>query len=119
VLLALWVAASRFVTMSPNARTREQATTRLRSVEAEIRALGVRRLALFGSVLRNEARPDSDVDVLVEFDQARKNFDNFLALADLLQGVLERRVEIVTTEALSPFLGPHILAEAADVLQAA
>jgi predicted nucleotidyltransferase len=42
-----------------------------------------------------------------------------MALADLLESVLERQVELVTTEALSPYLGPHILAEAADVLRAA
>jgi len=64
----------------------------------EITSLGVRRLALFGSVVRNEARPDSDVDVLVEFDPARKTFDNFLALSELLERLLDHRVELVTTE---------------------
>jgi len=105
--------------MSPAALTRDQAISRLQAVEADIRSLGVRRLALFGSVLRNEARPDSDVDLLVEFHPHLKSFDHFLALAELLESVLERRVEIVTTEALSPYIGPHILAEAADVLRAA
>ena len=47
--------------------TRDQAIRRLLAAEAEIRALGVNRLALFGSELRGEARPDSDVDILVEF----------------------------------------------------
>jgi len=79
----------------------------------------IRRLALFGSVLRNEARPDSDVDVLVEFTPAEKTFDRFMALADLLEDTLEHPVEVVTTESLSPFIGPHILAEARDVLRAA
>ena len=105
--------------MSPNALSREEAVRRLQAVEAEIRLLGVRRLALFGSVLRGEARPDSDVDLLVEFAPGEKSFDRFMALADLLESVLERSVELVTTEALSPYIGPHILAEAADVLRAA
>ena len=105
--------------MNPTALTRDQAISRLRSIELDVLALGVRRLALFGSVLRNEARPDSDVDILVEFDPDQKSFDRFLALAELLEGALERRVELVTTEALSPFIGPHILAEATDVLRAA
>ncbi len=99
--------------------TRDEAIRRLQTVESEIRRLGVRRLALFGSVLRNEARPDSDVDVLVEFAPTEKTFDRFMALADLLEDTLERRVEVVTTESLSPFIGPHILAEATDVLRAA
>jgi predicted nucleotidyltransferase len=42
-----------------------------------------------------------------------------MALADLLERTLEHRVEVVTTESLSPFIGPHILAEATDVLRAA
>lgn len=98
--------------------TRDQAIERLHAAESEIRDLGVRRLALFGTVLRDEARVDSDVDVLVEFEPAQKNFDHFLALVNLLEQRLEHRVEVVTTEALSPFIAPHILAEAADVVLA-
>jgi predicted nucleotidyltransferase len=99
--------------------TREEAIRRLQAAESEIRSLGVERLALFGSVLRNEARVDSDVDVLVEFVPGQKSFDHLLALSDLLEERLERPVEVITTEALSPFLGPRILAEALDVLRAA
>jgi predicted nucleotidyltransferase len=105
--------------MSTTALSRRDATARLMALEAEIRTLGVRRLALFGSVLRDEARPDSDVDLLVEFLPGQKTFDRFMALADLLEDALERKVELVTTEALSPYIGPHILAEAADVVRAA
>jgi predicted nucleotidyltransferase len=107
--------------MSTIALTRDEAMRRLQTVEVEveIRRLGVRRRALFGSVLRNEARPDNDVDVLVEFTPAEKTFDRFMALADLLEDTLGHPVEVVTTESLSPFIGPHILAEAKDVLPAA
>ena len=100
------------------ALTRDQVIERLRGVEPDIRGLGVRRLALFGSVARGEARPHSDVDLLVEFSPGQKNFDRFLALSELLEQLLGRPVELVTTEALSPYIGPHILAEAADVLRA-
>src|ERR1041385_3884683 len=99
--------------------TREQAIDRLVSSEPEIRALGVQRLALFGSVARDRARLDSDVDLLVHFAPGMKTYGRFLALAELLEARLGRRVELVTTEALSPFLGPRILAEAEDVLRAA
>jgi uncharacterized protein len=105
--------------MVTEALTRSDAIQRLRAAEGEIRSLGVRRLALFGSVLRNQARFDSDVDILVEFGPAQKSFDRFLALAELLEARLGRSVELVTTEALSPFLGPRILAEAEDVVRAA
>ncbi len=81
--------------------------------------IGVARLALFGSVLRNEAGPNSDVDVLVEFVPGGKSFARFLAVAELVEARLGHRVELVTREALSPFIGPRILTEAQDVLRAA
>jgi len=99
--------------------TREQAIERLVASEPEIRALGVKRLALFGSVARGQARPDSDVDLLVQFFPGAKTYGRFLDLSELLEARLGRRVELVTLEALSPFLGPRILAEAEDVLRAA
>ena len=105
--------------MNQSRLTRDEAIACLLASECEIRALGVERLALFGSVLRGEARPDSDVDLLVQFSPGAKTFDHFLALFDLLEERLGRRVELVTTEALSPFIGPRILAEAQDVLRAA
>ena len=105
--------------MGTDTLTRELVEARLHGVEADMFGLGVRRLALFGSVLRNEARPESDVDLLVEFAPGQKSFDRFLALCELLESQLGHRVDLITTEALSPFLGPHILAEAADVIRAA
>ena len=73
--------------------------------------------ALFGSVLRGQPRVDSDVNVLVEFVPGAKTYTQFLALTNLLEQRLGRRVELVTREALSPFIGPRILAEASDVLE--
>jgi len=105
--------------MTTPVRTRDEVLERIREAEAEIRSLGVRRLALFGSFARSEARPDSDVDLLVEFASGQKSFDRFNRLYDLLEERLARRVELVTTEALSPYIGPHILAEAEDVVPAA
>lgn len=99
--------------------TREQAIERLVASEPDIRALGVQRLALFGSVARGQARSNGDVDLLVQFCPGAKTYDRFLALSELLEARLGRRVELVTLEALSPFLGPRILAEAEDVLRAA
>lgn len=105
--------------MTSTALTRQDVVERLAACESEILALGVQRLALFGSVLHDQARPDSDVDMLVGFQAGSKTFDRFLALAELLESRLDRRVELVTLEALSPYLGPSILADAEDVLRAA
>jgi predicted nucleotidyltransferase len=91
----------------------------IQRAEAQLRTYGVRRLALFGSVARGDARPQSDIDLLVQFEPETKTYDNFLRVSELLEELLGCRVELVTTEALSPFIGPHILAEAVDVLRAA
>lgn len=99
--------------------TRKQAILRLTESEPEIRALGVQRLAIFGSVARGQARVDSDVDLLVQFAPGAKTYSHFLSLSELLEARLGRRVELVTVEALSPFFGPRILAEAEDVLRGA
>jgi len=99
--------------------TRQSAVELLTGSEQEIRALGVDRLALFGSVSRDEAGPESDVDVLVQFRPGTKSFGRFLELSELLERRLGRPVELVTIEALSPFIGPRILEQAHDVLRAA
>ena len=98
---------------------RDEAVTRLSCCEQDIRALGVVRLALFGSVRRGQAHAESDVDFLVQFAPGSKTYARFFALSELLEKHLGRPVELVTTEALSPFIGPRILAEAQDVLRAA
>lgn len=105
--------------MLETALAREEAIGQLVASEAEIGKLGVQRLALFGSVARGQARIDSDVDLLVQFFPGAKTYDRFLALAELLEERLGRRVELVTVEGLAPFLGPRILSEAVDVLRAA
>jgi hypothetical protein len=67
----------------------------------EFRALGARRLGLFGSFARGEARDDSDVDVYVEFDDTKRTYDNFFALHELLEQLLGRDVDLVTDKALT------------------
>ena len=99
--------------------TRTDVQSQLAAVQPEIFALGVKRLALFGSVGRNTARPDSDIDVLVEFLPGEKTYMHFFDLGELLEGLFGRRVELVTPESLSPFLQRRIFAEATDVFRAA
>jgi predicted nucleotidyltransferase len=106
-------------TMNTAITTKQDIVRVLRGNCHRIQALGVRRLGLFGSFVRGEQRPESDVDLLVEFEPGRKTFDNFMALSFLLEELLQRRVELVTTESLSPYLRPHILDEVEDVALAA
>ena len=69
----------------------------------------LRRLGVFGSFQRDAPNEESDVDLLVEFVPGEKSFDHFMSLSFLLEEELGRPVELVTREALSPHLGPHIL----------
>ncbi len=105
--------------MSEIPLTRDEVFRRLEKIDAELRELGVARLALFGSVLRDEASVGSDVDLLLEFAPGKKSYTAFISIAELLEARLGRRVDLVTIEALSPFIGPRIVAEAQDVLRAA
>ncbi|MFO7898915.1 MAG: nucleotidyltransferase family protein [Planctomycetota bacterium] len=91
----------------------------LQANAARIRELGVRRIGLFGSFVRDEPDPDSDVDVFVEFEPEKETYRNFMDLAFLLEDSFGRRIELVTPESLSPFIGPHILEEVEDVPLAA
>ena len=90
-------------------QTKQDLIGRLRHHRENLRRLGVQRLGLFGSFQRGESEPDSDVDLLVEFVPGEKSFDHFMAVSFLLEEALGRPVELVTREALSPHLGPHIL----------
>ncbi|SPD72107.1 DNA polymerase, beta domain protein region [uncultured Desulfobacterium sp.] len=86
---------------------------------SHLRSLGVRRIGLFGSFVRGEQTPDSDIDLLVEFEQGRKTFDSFMILCFFLEEVLQHKTELVTVESLSPYIGPHILKEVEYVAFAA
>jgi predicted nucleotidyltransferase len=78
----------------------------------------VRVLKLFGSAARGEARPDSDIDLIVEFDGDKSLFD-LIALELELEELLGRDVDLLTEPALSPYLRDRILASAAVVYERA
>ncbi len=72
----------------------------------------IRKLALFGSVLRTDFRPDSDVDVLVEFDRGHVPGLKFFKLERELSEILGRNVDLNTPNFLSPYFRKRVLAEA-------
>jgi uncharacterized protein len=101
------------------ATTKQDVLKTLQRNSSRLQALGVKRIGLFGSFVREEQRSASDIDLLVEFQPGKKSFDNFMELSFLLEEILRRRVELVTTESLSPYLGPRILQEVQFVSLAA
>lgn len=86
----------------------------LKAHAADLRERGVKSLALFGSVARNEDRSGSDVDLLVEFDRPVGLF-HFLRVRRLLAELLECDVDLVTRSALREEMRDDILREAVDV----
>ncbi len=76
----------------------------------------VRSLAVFGSAIHGEARPESDVDILVEFEpDAEIGLFEFVALKNSLSDILDASVDLATPDALHPALKETILREAVHV----
>jgi len=74
----------------------------------------IRRLALFGSVLRDDFGPDSDVDVLVEFEDGHVPGLGFFSMEKELSEILRRKVDLNTPQFLSRYFRDDVLAEAED-----
>src|SRR3954464_8138677 len=90
------------------------------AVSAFCRRHHIRRLALFGSVLRDDFRPDSDVDVLVEFEPGHVPGLAFVSIERELSGLFQgRRVDMVTAKFLSPRIRSQVLASAEPLYVAA
>jgi predicted nucleotidyltransferase len=75
----------------------------------------IRRLAFFGSVLRDDFTPDSDVDVLVEFEPGKTPGFAFFDVEQELSQILDRRVDLRTPRELSKYFRDEVLAEAEEV----
>ncbi len=97
--------------MTTRVEDKEAAESRIMAAREELIALGVTSVGLFGSFVFGKQTPESDIDVLVEFAPEKHSFDNFMELSFLLEDLLGRKVDVVTPEALSPHIGPHILQE--------
>ena len=77
----------------------------------KIRSFGIKSLGIFGSFVREEQRPESDIDLLAEFERESKTFDNFIHACFFFEDLLGRSVELVTVESLSPYIKPYIMKE--------
>ena len=93
------------------ALTKEQILSELAARQQELKQYGVQRIGLFGSFVRNEATNESDIDLLTEFIAEKKTLKNLVHLGDFLEQLFDRKVEIVTPQSLSKYIGPYILNE--------
>ena len=88
-------------------------------IQAFCQARGIRRLALFGSVLRDDFRPESDIDVLVEFLPGVRVGLAFIQMQDDLSALLGRPVDLHTPGSLSKYFREEVLNEAETLYVAA
>ena len=86
---------------------RRTVISRIRRHHAQLTKLGVKSVSIFGSVARGEERPDSDVDILVEF-RGRATLDRYMETKFYLEELLGRKVDLVTPKALKPATKPSI-----------
>jgi len=88
----------------------------LATLEKPLRERGLKSLAVFGSVIRGEARTDSDIDVLVDVEpDVRFSLIDLVALKDFLEDRLNRKVDVVTKSGLESTIRDRVLSEAESV----
>ena len=93
---------------------RDEAIAVLRAHRTDLERFGIKSLALFGSVARDEAGPESDLDLLLEFEGAA-TFDRYMGLKLFLEDLLGSRVDLVMRKALKARLLPSVEREAVRV----
>ena len=102
-----------FALLSKQCFMKKQTVLRkLAELKAPLLQFGVTKLGLFGSTVRGENKPGSDIDVLIDFQPEKETFQNFMAVCDMLENFFKRqKLDIVTIKGLSPYVGQKILKE--------
>jgi uncharacterized protein len=91
----------------------QEILARLRENETALRARGVSHAALFGLRARGDNRPDSDIDIMIEFDPAaRVTVFNYAGLKDYIAGLFDGPVDVVNREGLKPYVRPAATSDA-------
>lgn len=92
--------------------TKEIIKQRIYQNKSQIKKLGIAVIGLFGSYVREEQHEKSDIDLLIDFEEDKESFNNFMEVCYLLEDIFEgEKVEVVTKNGLSPYIGPKILKE--------
>ena len=86
--------------------------SKLKYSKSELNKFGVTRIGLFGSVVKNQSNSDSDVDILIDFRSDLETFENYMNTCNYLEEILKGyKLDIVTENGLSSYIGPYILKE--------
>ena len=92
--------------------TKDYIISAIKTNKETLKMLGIRNVGLFGSYSRDEQSVKSDIDILIDFKPEMENFDNYMAVCDIFEELFKNeKVEIVTINGLSPYIGLKILNE--------
>jgi uncharacterized protein len=92
--------------------SKEYIINTIQSHKDSLEKMGIQKLGIFGSYVRNDQTKSSDIDILVDFYPDLETFDNYMAICDYLESLFkDEKVDIVTKNGLSPYIGPKILEE--------
>jgi len=80
--------------------------------KTNLKSFGVKKIGFFGSHVRNEATIESDIDIIVVFEEGKKSFDNFMDLHESLESLYGEKIDLVTKESISKYILPYIEEEA-------
>ncbi|MES0490439.1 MAG: nucleotidyltransferase family protein [Leptospirales bacterium] len=90
---------------------KEDIITKLMQNSSTIKSYGIKKIGLFGSYVKRSHNPKSDIDILIEFEEGHKSYDNFYELFEFLEHLFSKKIDLLTIESLSPYIGPDILKE--------
>lgn len=91
--------------------TKENILKTLEANKEPIKNFGVTQIGLFGSYVRGEQTAESDIDILVDYKKNQMDLFKLINLDDYLEKILKTKIDLVTKNGLSEFIGPYILKE--------
>jgi uncharacterized protein len=89
-------------------QNKQQAFERIRTHQSALKQFGAARIGLFGSFVRDEQTEQSDIDFVVEFEGGKKTFKNFMNMADYLEKLMSRKVDLLTWEGMATFVKKNV-----------
>lgn len=87
---------------------KEEVIEKIRENRDRIKAFGVKRIGIFGSVVRGEAKEESDIDFVVEFERGMATFKNVCGLIDFLEELFNREIDILTPDGIESIRIEHV-----------
>ena len=91
-------------------KSKQYILSKIKSKKEDFLKLGIKNIGLFGSYAQGKQSDTSDIDILIDFEPDKENFDNYMAICDMIDKLFKQeKVDVVTKNGLSPYIGPHIL----------